>query len=65
MRDKKEKDYWHTTETATDKISLFLNNIMKRSLTLAAGGKDAGAAHSGPARESNWQQVQLLKTPVY
>jgi hypothetical protein len=64
MRDKKKKDYWHNTKTATDKTPIFLSNLMNRSLTLAAGGKAAGVAHRGPTKESNWQHVQQMKTFV-
>lgn len=65
MRDIRKKDNWHSTEAATDKTPLFLSNHVSTSLTLDIGGKDARAAHKGPAIESNWQHVQQLQTPVY
>jgi len=65
MRDIRKKDYWHTTEAATDRTPLFLSNLVSTSLTLDTGGKDARVAHRGPATDSNWQHVQQPQTPVY
>jgi hypothetical protein len=60
-----KKDYRHTTKAATDKTPLFLSNLVSKSLTLDIGAKDTRVAHRGPAKESNWQHVQLLQTPVH
>jgi hypothetical protein len=65
MRNIRKKDYWHTTEAATEKTPLFLSTLVSTSLTLDIGGKDARVAHKGPATESNWQHDQQLQTPVY